>query len=128
MQSLKESVSNSDVASETFRREGLDEAWLARIYREAGEAEQVCYNADGVKVDTRPDHRLRLEAANKVAAVHGSVFVAKQDKADVPIQFVQIVNEVQGKSYQELLKEASQYAGTNRISKTAATAATKEIE
>jgi hypothetical protein len=100
------SVTNSEVFSRVFYEEGLDEKWLAKIYKEAGKADIAVFTSTGRMCSSRPDHRLRLEAASRVMEVHGAKFQPEPMKIEVTNTEIQIINEIRSKDYAELVEEA----------------------
>lgn len=107
------SVTNSTRFSRAFYEAGLDEKWLARIYRDAGQADIAAFTPTGQIVSSKPDHRLRLEAANKVLEVHGAKFQPESKPMQVSVTEIQIINEVRQKDYAELLEEAKRLGITD---------------
>jgi hypothetical protein len=99
------SASRSDVLAAYLIFRGLGAEEIYKIVKEASEA-TITISAGGNKVTVLPDHNTRKWAAEFLAKTLGYLFVAKQDKVDVPNVLVQIHNEIKSKSTEELIREA----------------------
>lgn len=102
------SVTNSAWASYRLEQLGLGVDPIAEVIGRGLRASLRCYDKKGNLVDTRPDYRTQMEAAKLLTEIHGFRHVPEQ-KVDVPVQFVQIVNEIKGKDLGELMEEAKRY-------------------
>ena len=102
------SVTNSAWASYRLEQLGLGVDPIGKVIKRGLVAKLVCFDKNGKKVGTRPDYRTQIEAAKLLTEIHGFKHVPEQ-KVDVPVQFVQIVNEIKGKDLGELMEEAKRY-------------------
>lgn len=108
------SVTNSAWASMRLEEMGLGVEPIGEVLQKAFKATVVVYDKFGTKVDERPDMRTRLEAARMLKEIHGFTHVPEQ-KTDVSLAFVQIVQDVKQKSLAELEAEAQRFLPRNRI-------------
>lgn len=103
---LRPSLSNSEIASRRLEELGLGVDTIAAVIKEALTAQMVVYDKYKGRVRKVPDHRVRLDAVRLLKEIHGLTYVPQQKQEAVPVQFLQIINDVQQKPYAELLKEA----------------------
>ena len=106
MSDRRPSVTNSAWASMRLEELGLGVDPIGEVLRKALVAKLRVYNKEGDMVDERPDYRTQLDAARMLKEIHGFTHVPEQ-KQDVPVQFIQIVNEIKGKSLGDLMEEAN---------------------
>lgn len=100
------SVTNSHLASLIFERFGIGVAAYAKIVLEAATAEMSIYNKFGKEIAKVPDQKARQWAGEQIRDVFGCKFAPEQKQESVPIQFVQIIQELERTPYRDLADEA----------------------
>lgn len=108
------SVTNSAWASYRLEQMGLGVEPIGKVLQKALVAKLRVYSKDGEMVDERPDYRTQLEAARMLKEIHGFTHVPEQ-KVDVPLIFVQYVQELRNKPLAELEAEAQRFLPRNRV-------------
>jgi len=102
-----QSASRSDVLAAYLLFRGLGAEDIYQIVKAASQA-SVSFHSGG-KVISEPDYRVRMWAAEFLAKTLGYIYAPRQDKAEVPAMFVQIVNEVRQTPTGDLIRQAKTY-------------------
>lgn len=102
-----QSASRSDVLAAYLLFRGLGAEDIYQIVKAASQA-SVSFHSGG-KVISEPDYRVRMWAAEFLAKTLGYIYAPRQDKAEVPAMFVQIINEVRQTPTGDLIRQAKTY-------------------